>query len=79
MEIRKEKKKERAIALGLGLSQKMGVKSGPSWVGIGPRLKEMGLGGAMGGMGSGCLQLCFRTLFNVLAFIFSTNIRSMQG
>ena len=29
--------------------------SGPSWAGIGPRLKEMGLGGAMGGMGSGCL------------------------
>ena len=44
-----------------------------------PRLKEMGLGGAMGGMGSDCLQLLFRTLFDVLALIFSTNVGSMQG
>ena len=65
--------------MGLGLGQKMGVESGPSWVGIGPRLKEMGLGGAMDGMGSGCLQLRFQTLFDVLAFIFSANIGSMQG
>ena len=57
----------------------MEVESGPSWAGIGPRLKEMGLGGAMGGMGSGCLQLRFRTLFDILALIFSTNVRSMQG
>ena len=34
-------------------------ESGPSWAGIGPRLKEMGLGGAMGGMGSGFLKLRF--------------------
>ena len=57
----------------------MEVESGPSWAGIGLRLKEMGLGGAMGEMGSGCLQLRFRTLFNVLALIFSTNVGSMQG
>ena len=50
-------------------------ESGPSWAGIGPRLKEMGLVGAMG---SGCLQLCFQTLFDVLALIFSTNFSSMQ-
>ena len=42
-------------------------------------LKEMGLGGAMGGMGSGCLQLRFRTLFDVLALIFFTNVGLMQG
>ena len=57
----------------------MEVESGPSWVGIGPRLKEMGLGGATGGMGSGCLQLCFQTLFDVLALIFFKNVGSMQG
>ena len=51
----------------------------PSWARIGPRLKEMGLGGAMGGMGSDCLQLRFQTLFDVLALIFSKNIGSMQG
>ena len=55
------------------------MERGPSWVGIGPRLKEMGLGGAMGEMGSGCLQLRFRTLFDVLALIFFTNVGSMQG
>ena len=33
----------------------MEVESGSSWAGIRTRLKEMGLGGAMGGMGSGCL------------------------
>ena len=44
-----------AIALGLGLDQQMEVESGPSWARIGPRLKEMGLRGAMGEMGSGCL------------------------
>ena len=77
---RKEKKEgENAISLGLGLSQQIKVKSGPSWARIGPRLKEMGLGGAMGGMGSGCLQLRFRTLFDVLALFFSTNVGSMQG
>ena len=44
LEARKQKKeKERAIALGLGLGQQMEVESGPSWAGIGPRLKEMGL------------------------------------
>ena len=37
----------------------MEEESGPSWVGIGPGLKAMGLGGAMGGMGSGCLQFHF--------------------
>ena len=42
-------------------------------------LREMGLRDAMGGIGSGCLQFLFRILFNVLAFIFSTNIRSIQG
>ena len=57
----------------------MKVESGTSWAGIGPRLKEMGLGGAMGGMGSGCLQLRFRTFFDVLTLIFSTNVGSMQG
>ena len=40
-----------AIALGLVLGQQMKVESGPSWAGIGLKLKEMGLGGAMGGMG----------------------------
>ena len=56
LEPKKEKKeRERAIALGLGLGQQMRVESGPSWAGIGPRLKEMGLGGAMGEMGSDCL------------------------
>ena len=75
----KEKKERKwAIALGLSLGQKMEMESGPSWVEIGLRLKEMGLGDAMGGMGKGCLQLCFRTLFDVLALIFSTNVRSMQ-
>ena len=57
----------------------MEVESGPSWARIGPRLKEMGLGGELGGMDSGCLQLHFRTLFDVLAFIFSVNVGSMQG
>ena len=38
----------------------------------------MGLGGAMGGMGNGYLQLRFRTLFDVLALIFPKNIGSMQ-
>ena len=33
----------------------MEVESGLSWTGIGPRLKEMGLGGAMGEMGNDCL------------------------
>ena len=32
-----------------------------------------------GGMGSGCLQLRFRTLFDVLALIFFINIESIQG
>ena len=50
-----KKKREWAIALGFGLGQKMEEESGPSWAGIRPRLKEMGLGGAMGGMDSGCL------------------------
>ena len=51
LEARKEKKKrERAIAIGLGLGQQMEMKNGQSWVGIGPKLKEMGLGGVMGGM-----------------------------
>ena len=77
-EARKEKKeRERGIVLGLGLGQQMKVESGPSWARIGPRLKEMGLGGAMGEMGSGCLQLRFRTLFDVLTLIFSKNVRSM--
>ena len=44
-----------AIALGFGLGQHIEVESGPIWAEIGPRLKEMGLGGAMGEMGSGCL------------------------
>ena len=48
-----------AIILGLSLGQQMEVESGPSWAGIGPRLKEMGLGDAMGGMSSGLLQFCF--------------------
>ena len=74
-----KKEKDRTIVLGLGLGQQMEVESGPSWARIGPMLKEMGLGGAMGRMGRGCLQLCFRTLFDVLAFIFSKNVRSMQG
>ena len=46
---------------------------------FGPRLKEMGLGGTMGEMGNGCLQLRFRILFDVLALICFTNVRSMQG
>ena len=46
---------------------------------FGPRLKEMGLEGAMGGMGSGCLQLRFQIFFDVLALIFSKNVRFMQG
>ena len=88
LEGRKEKKERgRAIALGLGLGHFFESLFGPtngggkwlSWVGIRPRLKEMGLGGVMGGMGSGCLQLCFRTLFDVLVLIFFTNVRSMQG
>ena len=56
-ELEKKEKKERkwAIALGFGLGQKIEAESGPSWARIGPRLKEMGLGGAMGEMGSGCL------------------------
>ena len=54
-----KKEKEWASALGFGLGQKMEVKNGPCQVGIGPRLEEMGLRGAMGGMGSGCLQLRF--------------------
>ena len=60
-ESEKKEKKERkwAIALGFGLDQKMEVESWPSWAKIGPRLKEMGLGGAMGEMSSGCLQLRF--------------------
>ena len=57
----------------------MKVESGLSWVEIEPRLKEMGLAGAMGGMGSGSLQVRFQILFDVLALIFSTNIGSMQG
>ena len=76
LEKRKEKKeREWTIALGFGLGQKRWV-----WVernGLG--LKEMGLGGAMGGIGSGCLQFRFQTLFNVLTLIFSTNIQSIQG
>ena len=60
-----------AIALGLVLGQQMKVESGPSWAGIGLKLKEMGLGGAMGGMGSDCLQFRFQILFDVLALIFS--------
>ena len=59
LETRKKKEKEWTIALGFGLGQQMKVESGPSWVGIRPRLKEMGLGGAIGGMGSGCLQFRF--------------------
>ena len=56
LEIRTEKKeKEWVIVLGFGLGQQMEVENGPSRVEIGPRLKEMGLGGAMGRMGSGCL------------------------
>ena len=80
-ELENKEKKERkwASALGFGLGQKMEVESGTSWARIGPRLNEMGLGGAMGGMGSDCLQLLFRTLFDVLALIFSTNVGSMQG
>ena len=74
-----KKEKEWAIALGFGLGQQIQVESGPSQARIGPRLKDMGLGGAMGGMGSVCLQLHFRTLFDVLALIFFTNIGSMQG
>ena len=57
----------------------MGVENGPSWAGIGPRLKEMGLGGAMGRMGNDCLQFRFRILFDVLVLIFFTNVKSMQG
>ena len=37
-----------AIALGLSLDQQMEVENGTIWAGIGPRLKKMGLGGAMG-------------------------------
>ena len=60
LKTKKEKKERgRVIVLSLGSGQQMEVESGPSWAGIGPRLKEMGLGGAMGGMGSGCLQLRF--------------------
>ena len=65
--------------LGLWFGLVNGGGKWPSWAGIGPRLKEMGLEGAMGEMGSGCLQFRFRTLFNVLALTFSTNIRSMQS
>ena len=53
------KEKEWAIALGFGLGQQMEVESGPSWAGIEPKLKEMGLRGAMDEMGSGCLQFRF--------------------
>ena len=55
-ELEKKEKKERkwAIALSFDLGQKIEVESGPSWARIGPRLKEMGLGGAIGRMGSGC-------------------------
>ena len=74
MEKRKRKKEKRL--LGLGLGQQIGVKSGPSWARIGPKQKEMGLGGAMG---SGYLQLRFGTLFDVLALIFPKNIGLMQG
>ena len=77
---RKEKKeREKVIALGLSLGQQIGMESEQSWAGIGPRLKEMSLEGAMYGMDSGCLQLRFRTLFDVLALIFFKNIGSMQG
>ena len=68
-----------AIALGFDLGQEKEMESGLSWTGIRSGLKEMGLEGAMGEMGSGCLQFCFRTLFNVLAPIFFKNIQSMQG
>ena len=43
--------------------------------GIGLGLKEEGLGE----MGKGCLQLCFRTFFDVLALISSTNVGSVQN
>ena len=44
-------------------------------VGIGLGLKEEGLGE----MGRGCLQLRFRTLFDILALIFSKNVGSVQN
>ena len=69
-----KRKKGWAIALGLGLGQKMEVESGPIWAEIRPRLKEMGLAGAMGEIGNGHLQFRFRTLFDVLALTFFTNI-----
>ena len=84
-ELEKKKRKREngplpwAITLGLSLGQKMKVENGPIWARIGPRLKEMGLGGAMGRMGRGCVQLRLRTLFDVLALIFSKNVGSMQG
>ena len=52
---KRKKEKEKVIALGLGFGQKMEMENGPSWVEIGPRLKEMGLGIAMDGMGNGCV------------------------
>ena len=58
-----------------GLEVRKWAKLGWNWA----RLKEMGLGGELGGMDSGCLQFRFQTLFNVLALIFSTKVRSMQG
>ena len=47
------------VLLGYFLGLLFGLKLGLSWAEIGTRLKEMGLECAMGGMGSGCLQLRF--------------------
>ena len=49
-----------------GAQKKVGIELG---------LKEEGLGE----MGRGCLQLCFQTLFDVLALISSTNVESVQN
>ena len=65
------------IGLQFGPTKGDGKWAKLGWIGLG--LKEIGLGSAMGRMGSDCLQLRFRTPFDVLAFIFSTNIGSMQS
>ena len=53
---REEKKNGLGHCIGPWFRPTNGGENGPSWAGIGPRLKEMGLRGAMGGMGSDYLQ-----------------------
>ena len=60
--------------LGLNSDLNGAKKKGWNWAGIELGLKEEGLGE----MGKGCLQLRFRTLFDVLALISSTNVGSVQ-